>query len=256
MSLAQRRKEGEFHFSVEQHAPSLPGTEVEINVFFPHDGDGLPLLRRVLYFDEQSAEHIQNFCTTFAYDEHYRKICLAGTAHWCRVARLYELNAGIMREKGDISSPSLEKKAEELFHILRRDLADIEDHPLYQQEMVRISRHEETALHKVLGLLARIPQLTVASACQGSSSLQTTNLQLFLPSCHEPNAFIHFTSLPASFLHYLQSGPLGKQHLALFEPNLIRSQLVDHNRTFICLFTSATFSYLKKHRFPHPPAPA
>lgn len=255
MPLTQRRKEGEFHFAVEQHAARLPGAEIEISVFFSHEGEGVPLLRRVLYFDEQSEEHVENFCKTFAYDEHYRKICLTGTAHWCRVARLYEVNAGIMKDDDDLSPPVLEKTCKELFHILRRDLVDVETHPLYQQEMARISKHEETALRRVLGLLPRVPHLAIASACQGSALFLMNTLQIFLPYCHEAHAAIHFTSLPSSFLHYLQSGPLGQQHLARFEPALIRSQRVVHNRSFIRLLTTSTLAYLQRHRLLQSSAP-
>ncbi|WP_136810127.1 hypothetical protein [Desulfosediminicola flagellatus] len=252
MPLTQRRKEGKFYFAVEQHSPDLPGAEVDISVFFSHEGDGVPLLRRVLYFDEQTEEHVDNFCRAFAHNEHYRKICLTETAHWCRVAHLYEINAGIMCDDEDFTPQELEKRSEQLFHILRRDITEIENHPLYTKEMARISKREETALSRTLGLLTSVPRVQIASACQGSSLLEMNDLQIFLPYCHEPHAVIHFTSLPPTFLQYLQSGPLGQQHIALFEPNGIRALRVVHNRSFISLLTNTTFSYLKKHRLLRP----
>ena len=256
MRLTQRRKEGLFYFAVEQHTADVPGAEVKISVFSSYEGEGVPLLQRALYFDEQSQEHIGNFCKVFAHDKHYRSICLGQTAHWCRVARLYELNAGIIVDEGEVPAQSLEKTCKELFHFLRRDLAIIEQHPIYLLETARLGRNEETALREVLSLLSRVPQVEIASACQGSFSIQVKDRTIFLPSCHTRHATINFTSLPASFLYYLQSGPLGQQHLAQLEPERISSQRVVHNRSIIRMLAAATLAYLHKHGSVHSPSPA
>jgi hypothetical protein len=250
MRLTQKRKEGLFYFVVEQHAGRVPGGEVEICVFSSREGEGILVLQRSLYFDEQSLQHIDNFCREFAYDDHYREICIRGTAHWCRVARLYELNAGIIVEEKSVQQKNVNKTCKELFHFIRRDLDRIESLPEYKREMARISQGEETALHDTLVLLAKVAQLEVASACQGSSSLKLGGRQIFLPSCHTAKATVIFTSLPASFRHYLQSGPLGQQHLARLGPTRISSTRACHNRLFIRLLTASALAYLQKHE-PH-----
>lgn len=247
MRLTQRRKEGSFYFVVEQHAGRTPGGEVEMCVFSSNEGEGIQLLQRSLYFDEQSLQHIDNFCKEFAYDAHYREICIRGTAHWCRVARLYELNARIIIEDKKVQPKNINETCKELFHFIRRDLDKIESHPEYKSEMARISQGKEIALHDALALLAKVSQLEIASACQGSSSIQLGDRQIFLPSCHSERAAVSFTALPASFLRYLQSGPLGQQHLARLEPTMVSSIRVFHNRSFIRLLTASTLAYLRKY---------
>lgn len=247
MRLAQRRKEGLFYFTVEQRAGKTPGGEVEMCVFSSHECEGIQVLQRSLYFDEQSLQHIDNFCKEFAYDAHYREICIRGTAHWCRVARFYELNARIIIEDQMVPTKDIDATCKELFHFIRRDLSKIESHPEYKREMARISQGEETALHHALALLAKVSQVKIASACQGSSSIQLADRHIVLPSCHSEKAAVHFTSLPASFLRYLQSGPLGQQHLARLEPAMVSSTRVCHNRSFIRLLTESTLAYLRKY---------
>lgn len=251
MHLSQRRKEGLFYFTVEQYRSGTPGAEVEISVFSSHEGEGILLLRRSLYFEEQSPEHVENFCKTFAHDAHYRTISLNGSAHWCRVARLYEINAGIINDEEQLPHQSLEKTCKELFHFLRRDLTVIENHTTYKQEMARVAQKTETALHEALRLLPGIKGIEIASSCQGASSLVVKNRKIFLPSCHARNAYVNFSSLPTSFLHYLQSGPLGRYHLARFEPTRICSIHVADNGTFIRQLTIAIRAYLHKQRDLH-----
>jgi hypothetical protein len=247
MRLSERRKEGTFYFAVQHTAGSVVGGEVEIAVFTPRDGDGVLLLPRTLYFDEQSHEHIDKFCKEFAYDEQYRKICLDSTAHWCRVARLYEVNARIMQDEQTIAPDALKTRGRELFHFIRRDLAAIEGSSEYRKEMARISRGGEDDLDETLTLLAKVKKLKVASACQGSFRLQVMEgRDLYLPSCHSARATITMGFFPQSLKNYLHSGPLRQQHLARFEENRISAVAVSHNKRFIQILTASLYGFLQK----------
>jgi hypothetical protein len=249
MRLSERRKEGAFYFAVQQAAGEVLGGEVEIAVFAAVDeGDSVLLLRRTLYFDEQSQEHVDNFCKEFAYDEHYRKICFTGTAHWCRVARLYDVNARIMKDETTLAQDDLEKSCRELFHVIRRDLVQIESRPEYRKEMAKVSRGEEDDLQEVLALLARVKDLKVSSACQGSAMLQLGEREIYLPSCHSLKAIITMSNFPQRLKNYLRSGPLGQQHLALFEENRLSAVHACHNKTFIQILTASLHTFLQKNR--------
>lgn len=248
MRLSERRKEGIFYFAVQQAAGEVVGGEVEITIFAAApEGEGVLLLRRTLYFDEQSLEHINNFCKEFAYDAHYRQICLDGVAHWCRVAPLYETNARILKDEQGLGPESLEKSCRELFHFLRRDLAQIESRPEYQEEMARVSRGEEDDLQEALALLARVKDLKVVSACQGSAMLRLEERQIYLPSCHALKAVITMSNFPQRLKNYLQSGPLGQHHLALLEENRLSAGHVFHNKKFIRMLTASLYAFLRKH---------
>ena len=248
MRLSERRKEGTFYFAVQHAAGEVVGGEVEIAVFAAvHEGDSVFILRRTLYFDEQSREHIDNFCKEFAYDAHYRKICLADAAHWCRVAPLYETNARILRDEQSLASEALEKSCRELFHFLRRDLVQIESRLEYQEEMARVSRGEEDDLQEALALLARVKELKVVSACQGSAMLQLEERQIYLSSCHSLKAIITMDNFPQRLKNYLHSGPLGQHHLALFEENRLSARHAFHNKKFIRILTASLYSFLQKH---------
>jgi hypothetical protein len=249
MRLTRKGKEGRFYFVVEQTPGEVPGGEVEICVYSSHEGEGILELRRTLYFDEQSPQHIDNFFKEFSYDDHYREICLRGTAHWLRVARLYQLNAGIIVKEEKVPEKDIYKTCQVLFHFIRRDIGRIENHSEYKREMARISKGEEEALNDTLALLGKVPNIEISSACQGSSGLQLGDREIFIPSCHTELATLTFTSLPTSFLHYLQSGPLGQRHIARLEPTLISSTQVSRNRLFIQLLTTAISAYLQKYRF-------
>ncbi|NOQ47351.1 MAG: hypothetical protein GQ559_11910 [Desulfobulbaceae bacterium] len=65
MRLTRKGKEGRFYFVVEQQPDEVPGGEVEICVNSSHEGEGILELRRTLYFDEQSPQHIDNFFGNF-----------------------------------------------------------------------------------------------------------------------------------------------------------------------------------------------
>lgn len=247
MRLSERRKEGAFYFAVQQVAGDVLGGEVQIAVYAAaHEGDSVLVLRRTLYFDEQSREHIDNFCKEFAYDEHYRKICFNGAAHWCRVARLYEVNARIMKDETTLVQDALEKSCRELFHVIRRDLVRIESRPEYQEEMAKISRGEEDDLQEALALLARVKDLKVSSACQGSAMLQLEERKIYLPSCHSFKAIVTMSNFPHSLKNYLRSGPLGQQHLALFEENRLSAVHACHNKKFIRILTASLQTFLQK----------
>jgi hypothetical protein len=247
MRLSERRIEGAFCFVVRHAEGEVVGGELEIAVFAAREGDSELLLLRTLYFDEQSHEHIDNFCKEFAYDDHYRKICLDGGAHWCRVAHLYEANARIMSDEQKLAPDALEKSCRELFHLIRRDLARIESRPEYHQEMARVDRLEEEDLRETLALLARVKGLEVSSACQGSAMLQLEGRHLYLPSCHAPKAAISMSKFPADLRKYLNSGPLRQQHLGLIEENRISAVDVFHNKPFIRVLNAALVAFLQKH---------
>ncbi len=247
MRLSERRKEGPFYFAVQQATGEVPGGELEIAVFVASDGEGVLTLSRTLYFDEQSQEHVDNFCKEFAYDEHYRKICLDGAGHWCRVARLYEANARIIQDEQTLAPDALEKRCREMFHFIRRDLARIEGRPEYQEEMARLSRGEEDDLQEALTLLDRVKGLKVSSACQGSSMLQLEERHIYLPSCHSLKAAITMSKFPQTLRNYLHSGPLGQRHLALFEEKRISAVDAFHNKKFIQILTASLYGFLQKH---------
>ena len=248
MRLSERRKEGTFYFTVQQAAGDVLGGGVKIAVFAAdHKGDSVLILLRTLYFDEQSQEHIDNFCKEFAYDEHYRKICFTGTAHWCRVARLYDANARIMKDEQTLGQKALEKSCREQFHFIRRDLVQIESRPEYREEMVKASRGEEDDLQKALALLARVKDLKVSSACQGSAMLQLEEREIYLPSCHSLKAIITMSNFPQRLKNYLRSGPLGQQHLALFEENRLSAVHARHNKKFIRVLTASLHTFLQKN---------
>ena len=247
MRLSERRKEGIFYFAVQQAAGEVVGGEVEIAVFAAaREGEGVLLLRRTLYFDEQSQEHIDNFCKEFAYDAHYRLICLAGAAHWCRVTPLYETNARILSDEQGLDPEPLEKSCRELFHFLRRDLVLIESRPEYQEEMARVRKGEEDDLQEALALLARVKELKVVAACQGSAMLRLEKRQIYLPSCHALKATITMNNFPQRLKNYLQSGPLGQHHLALFEENRLSAGHAFNNRKFIRMLTSSLYAFMRK----------
>lgn len=247
MRLSERRKEGAFYFSVQHAAGDVPGGEVEIAVYASaEEGDGVLILRRTLYFDEQSREHVDNFCKEFAYDEHYRKICFTGSAHWCRVARLYDANARIMKDETSLAQEALEKSCQDLFHLIRRDLVRIESRPGYQEEMAKVWRGDEVDLQEALALLARVKDLKVSSACQGSAMLQLEEREIYLPSCHSLKAIITMSNFPQHLKNYLRSGPLGQQHLALFEENRLSAVHACHNKEFIRLLTVSLHAFLRK----------
>ena len=245
MRLSERRKEGTFYFAVQHTAGEVVGGEVEIAVFAASEGEGVLLLSRTLYFDEQSHEHIDNFCKEFAYDEHYRKICLDGTVHWCRVARLYETNARIMQDEQTLAPGALENRCRGLFYFIRRDLARIEGRPEYQEEMARVSRGEEDDLQEALALLTTVKNLKVSSACQGAARLQMEERDVYLPSCHSLKATITMSVFPQPLKNYLHSGPLGSQHLALFEENGLSAVTAFHNKRFIRILTSSLYGFLQ-----------
>jgi len=247
MRLSERRKEGTFYFAVQQAVGDVPGGEVQIAVFAAaHEGDSVLVLRRTLYFDEQSREHIDNFCKEFAYDEHYRKICFNGAAHWCRVARLYDANARIMKDETTFAQEALEKSCRELFHVIRRDLVRIESRPDYQEEMAKVNRGEEDDLQEALALLARVKDLKVSSACQGSAMLRFKDREIYLPSCHSLKAIVTMSNFPHRLKNYLRSGPLGQQHLAMFEKNRLSAVHACHNKKFIRLLTTSLHNFLQK----------
>lgn len=247
MRLSERRKEGKFYFSVEQAAGEIPGGDVKISVFTPVlAGDSVLLLLRSLYFDEQSQEHIDNFCKKFAYNEHYRKICCAGAAHWCRVARLYEANAHILQDSSLLPRGTLEKSCRELFHFIRRDLARIESRPDYQEALAKVNRGEEEDLQEALALLTRVKNLEVSQACQGSAMVQLGERTIFLPSCHSLKAIITMNRFPQRLRNYLHSGPLGQGHLALFEDNRLSAIHALYNRRFIRILTASLYGFLQK----------
>jgi len=249
MRLSERRKEGAFYFAVQHAAGEVVGGDVQIAVFAETPGgEGILLLRRTLYFDEQSCGHVDNFCKEFAYDQDYRTICLNGTAHWCRVARLYEVNARIREEEQALGSESLAKSCLVLFHFLRRDLLLIEARPEYRKEMARVSRGEEVDLAEALALLARVKGLKVVSACQGAAMLQLEERRIFLPSCHSLKASITMSNFPQQLKNYLHSGPLGQKHLALFEESRFSVRHPLNNKRFIRLLTSSLHAFLQKYR--------
>lgn len=248
MRLSERRKEGTFYFAVQHAAGEVVGGEVEIAVFAAvPEGEGVLLLLRTLYFDEQSHAHIDNFCKEFAHDAHYRAICLDGTAHWCRVARLYEVNARIRQEEHTLGPEPLEKSCQELFHFLRRDLVLIEERPEYQEELARVSRGEEVDLQEALALLGRVKGLKVVSACQGAAMVQFEAHQIYLPSCHALQASITMGNFPQRLKNYLHSGPLGQQHLALFEENRLSAVHAVNNKRFIRMLTFSLHAFLQKY---------
>lgn len=247
MRLSQRRKEGAFYFAVQQSAGKVPGGEVEIAVFSPlSQGNSALTMFRTLYFEEQSQEHIDNFIKEFAYDEHYRKICLSNRAHWCRVARLYDVNARIMQDEGTFSLETLEKNCLELFHCIRRDLDLIESRPEYQKEMARVNRCTEDDLQEALALLERVENLKVSSACQGSAILKFEQRNIYLPTCHSFKAVITMSNFPQRLRNYLRSGPLGQQHLALFEENQVSADHALHNKKFIRTLTASLYAFWAK----------
>ncbi len=250
MRLSERRKEGTCYFAVRHTAGEVVGGEVEIAVFTAREGEGELLLRRTLYFEEQSHDHIDNFCKEFAYDLHYRKICLEGTAHWWHVARIYEANARIIQDEQTLAPDDLEERCRELFHFIRRDLALIEGRPEYQEEMARVSRAEEDDLQEALLLLAQVKNVQVTSACQGSARLQVAERDVYLPSCHVLKATITMSVFPPALKKYLQSGPLGQQHLALFEEDGLRARAACHNKMFIEELTSSLDGFLRKQAAP------
>ncbi len=248
MGLSGYRKEGPFYFAVQQVEGDVLGGEVEISVFAAvQEGESALVLLRTLYFDEQSQEHIDNFCRQFAHDEHYRRLCLTGAAHWCRVARLYKVNARIIKDETILTQAALEKCCRELFRFIRRDLVRIESRPEYQDEMARLGRREEDDLEEVLTLLARMNQ-EVTSVCQGSAMLQFDERQIYLPSCHSEKASIFMNNFPQLLKSYLQSGPLGQQHLAQFEENRLSAVHACHNKTFIRTLTVSLQAFLQKHQ--------
>lgn len=249
MRLGERRKEGTFYFVLQQAEGDVLGGEVEIAVFAAvQNGESALSLLRTFYFDEQSQDHIDNFCRKVAYDEHYRKQCFTGEAHWCRLARLYNANARILKEEKSLPRKDLEKSCREMFHFIRRDLVQIESMSEYQEEMAKVSCGKEDDLQEALRLLARVKDLDVVFACQGSAMLQLDERKLYLPSCHSQKAIITMSNFPQRLKIYLRSGPLGQQHLALFEENQISAAHAFLNRKFIQTFTACLQAFLRKNK--------
>lgn len=247
MHQEARRKIGPFYFVTGQKTSEVVGAGPCVSVYISLEGEGIPVIERTMYFEEQTADHIDNFCQKFAYDTHYRQSCLEGTAHWLRVGRLYELNAPILSEEEELPEADVFRACREMFHFIRRDLDRIEQHPEYKAEMARQSRGEEHALGATLSLLDQVPGLEVAWACQGSKAIKVRERTLFLPSCHTTQATFAFARLPDEFLGYLRSGPLGRSHLATFSENRIAAALPGHNSAFIETLKEATSAYLRKH---------
>lgn len=245
MQLTQRQKHGSFYFVVRQQQAEVPGAGAQISVYAAYEGEGVPVIERTLYFEEAQQSHVDNFCHKFAHDPHYREICLLGTAHWRRVAGIYEHNARVRTREGGAAKDS-ENACRELFHCIRRDLLRIERHPSYRAEMARLAKGRESALEEALRLLDAVPGVKVAAACQGSATIMVCARRIYLPSCHAAHAFVSFTALPAPFLHYLHSGPLGKDRLAVFAPDRITSARVVRNKAFIRTLTDVCRSYLHK----------
>ena len=249
MNVKEIRKEGAFHFVVEQASEDVPGEEIEIAVYAAVlDGESALVLLRSLYFDEQSKEHIDNFCKKIAYDEQYRNLCLSGEAHWCRVARLYKTNARIIKDEQKLSRETLDKSCREIFNFIRRDLVQLESRPEYQEEMVKLSRGEEEDLQEALSLLARVEDLNVVFACQGSAMLLIDEREIYLPSCHSQKATITMSNFPEHLKNYLRSGPLGQQHLALFEENQLSAAHAFLNKKFIQALTAGLQAFWRKNK--------
>ena len=246
MLLSKRRKEGEFYFAVQHASSEVVGGEVQIDIFTDNEGNGTLLLRRSLYFEEQTEEHIDNFCKEFAFDPPYRKVCLDDSAHWCRVAHLYEINARILKEEQPYPTEDLNKSCRGLFHFIRRDLTRIENRPEYRQEMNRVNCGKEEDLLEPLALLTKVKNIKVSSACQGSAMLQLDKKQIYLPSCHSLKATIAMSSFPQALKNYLRSGPLGQRHLAKFEKNKLSANHVQQNKKFIQMLTSSLYGFLQK----------
>lgn len=240
-----RRKIGEFYFVV-QRTSEVIGAGLGISGFVSLEGEGVPIIERKMYFEEQTAEHIDNFCQKFAYDSEYRKRCLEGAAHWRRVGRLYELNAEILVEEHEPS----ELRLRELFHFIRRDLELIEQHPEYRAEIARQLKGEESGLESTLSLLAQVQELEISQGCQGSKAIQVRERTIFLPSCHSTRAMLVFSGRPDAFLRYLRSGSLGQFHLAAFGVDRIAAALPSRNPVFIEALRKATLAYLHKHGHP------
>jgi hypothetical protein len=112
--------------------------------------------------------------------------------------------------------------------------------------MARLSRGEEDDLQEALALLARVKDLKVVSACQGSAMLQLEERQIYLPSCHALKATITMDIFPQRLRSYLQSGPLGQHHLALFEGNQFTARHAFHNKKFIRMLTASLYAFLQK----------
>ena len=253
MNVKEIRKEGTFHFVVEEASGDVPGEEIEIAVYAAVlDGESALVLLRTLYFDEQSQEHIDNFCKKFAFDEQYRNLCLSGEAHWCRLARLYKANALIIKDGQKLSREALDKRCREIFHFIRRDLVQIESRPEYQEEMAKVSRSEEEDLQEALSLLARVEDLNVVFACQGSAMLHVDKRKIYLPSCHSQKATITMSNFPERLKNYLRSGPLGQQHLALFEENQLSAAHAFLNKKFIQTVTAGLQAFWRKNKSERP----
>ncbi|TSA13713.1 MAG: hypothetical protein D4R73_00500 [Deltaproteobacteria bacterium] len=247
MHQSPRRKIGPFYFVTGQKTSELVGGGLGVSVYISFEGEGIPVIERTMYFEEQTADHIDNFCQKFVYDAHYRQSCLRGTAHWRRVGRLYELNAQILAEERALPEADVFRACRELFHFIRRDLDQIEQHLEYKTEMARQSRSEESAVGTALSLLGQIRALEVAWACQGSKAIRVRECTLFLPSCHTTQATFVFARLPHEFLRYLRTGPLGRLHLATFGEDRIAAALPSRNSAFIQALKEATSAYLRKH---------
>lgn len=247
MHREARRKIGTFYFVTGQKTSAVVGAGPCVSVYMSFEGEGIPVIERTMYFEEQTADHIDNFCQKFAYDAHYRQSCLQGTAHWRRVARLYELNAQILAKEQGLPEADVSAACRELFHFIRRDLDQIEQHPEYKNEVARQARGEEAALGATLSLLDQVKGLEVAWTCQGSREIRVGQRTLFLPSCHTMQATIAFARLPDEFLRYLRSGPLGRLHLATFSEKRIAAALPSRNSAFIQTLKEAASAYLRKH---------
>lgn len=246
MLLSERRKEGPFYIVVQHGASEIIGGEVEIKIFCDNEGEGSLLLRRSLYFEEQNGEHIDNFCKAFAFDQHYRAICLDGSAHWHRVARLYEANAMVIRDESVDTPEEAGKCCRELFHCLRRDLILIESRPEYQEEMKRVESGEEEDLRETLALFAQIKEVKITSACQGAAPLLLDNREIVLPPCHFLKTTITMRAFPQALKKHLLSGPIGQHHLAKFEENTLSTISARRNKQFIRALTTSLKGFVHK----------
>ncbi|MBU1231682.1 MAG: hypothetical protein KKD01_15435 [Proteobacteria bacterium] len=69
---------------------------------------------------------------------------------------------------------------------------------------------------------------------------------IFIPSCHSLKAIITMSNFPQRLKTYLHSGPLGQQHLALFEENRLSAVRALYNKKFIRILTASLYAFLQK----------
>ena len=112
--------------------------------------------------------------------------------------------------------------------------------------MAKVNRGEEDDIQEALALLARVKDLIVSRACQGSDMLRLEEREIYLPSCHSLKAIVTMSNFPHRLKNYLRSGPLGQQHLAIFEENRLSAMHACHNKKFIRLLTASLHNFLQK----------